>query len=147
MLTIVSLVGVVLSVGLWGVSYFRVHYVANWRGPTSIYLNLEEGCVKVGRVGSGIGGAPATAPPDWIIAGFQSFDTNWSPRFGRPGQNLWGLLVPFWIPAVLFSTFVFIFYAPLHRRRKRRNLGLCEACGYSLQGLTEPRCPECNTAF
>lgn len=25
--------------------------------------------------------------------------------------------------------------------------GLCKRCGYKLKGLTEPRCPECGTAF
>ena len=37
-----------------------------------------------------------------------------------------------------------------HGRAKRNRLrglryGLCVNCGYSLHGLTEPRCPECNT--
>ena len=25
--------------------------------------------------------------------------------------------------------------------------GRCARCGYDLQGLTEPRCPECGTPF
>jgi|GEM_PF-2464712 len=25
--------------------------------------------------------------------------------------------------------------------------GTCESCGYVLYGLTQPRCPECGTAF
>ncbi len=29
-----------------------------------------------------------------------------------------------------------------HRRRNE-----CVQCGYSLRGLTEPRCPECGMAF
>ncbi len=33
------------------------------------------------------------------------------------------------------------------RIRRRRRRGRCCRCNYSLQGLTEPRCPECGTAF
>lgn len=32
-------------------------------------------------------------------------------------------------------------------RRRRRRLGRCAVCGYSLRGLVEPRCPECGTVF
>jgi hypothetical protein len=32
-------------------------------------------------------------------------------------------------------------------RRRRRKRGSCVHCGYSLTGLTEPRCPECGTPF
>lgn len=32
-------------------------------------------------------------------------------------------------------------------RAVRRAEGRCERCGYSLQGLPEPRCPECDTPF
>ena len=33
------------------------------------------------------------------------------------------------------------------REYRRRDIGLCVNCGYNLEGLTEPRCPECNTPF
>lgn len=32
------------------------------------------------------------------------------------------------------------------RAARRRELGLCPACGYSLQGITSRHCPECGTA-
>ena len=33
------------------------------------------------------------------------------------------------------------------RRGRKKNLFLCQNCGYSLRGLTVARCPECGTAF
>ena len=32
-------------------------------------------------------------------------------------------------------------------RNRRQVAGRCRSCGYNLYGLTEPRCPECNTPF
>jgi len=31
--------------------------------------------------------------------------------------------------------------------RKELGIETCHKCGYLLTGLTEPRCPECGTAF
>ena len=33
------------------------------------------------------------------------------------------------------------------RRRVGRVPGYCQACGYDLRGLSQPRCPECGTPF
>lgn len=62
--------------------------------------------------------------------------------------------IPFW---QLFSLFfgaalypALVCRRPARRfrtRRQRLRENLCLKCGYSLQGLPEPRCPECNTAF
>ncbi len=59
----------------------------------------------------------------------------------------WRLGVPFWISTLFFAAVSWYFYAPLYRSRKRAMLGLCVKCGYDLRGLTEARCPECNTSF
>jgi hypothetical protein len=32
-------------------------------------------------------------------------------------------------------------------RRRMHTPGICDACGYTLIGLSEPRCPECGTPF
>ena len=33
------------------------------------------------------------------------------------------------------------------RSKRVRSYRVCWKCGYNLTGLTEPRCPECGTAF
>ena len=48
-LTIVSLIGLVLSVGLWGAAYFNVWITSN-RGYA---INLREGCFKLLRTSDG----------------------------------------------------------------------------------------------
>lgn len=68
--------------------------------------------------------------------------------------------IPFWsmaAPGVIIETAGVVAALEWIRfRRSRRYLReqlqvrgvpICIACGYDLRGLTEPRCPECGTAF
>ncbi len=47
-------------------------------------------------------------------------------------------------PLLLLSCIEFVRW---RRRRRRVGHGLCLVCGYDLQGLPEPRCPECGRKF
>jgi len=59
-----------------------------------------------------------------------------------------GIGAPFWFWFTLVTLpLIFSFIRGPLRRRKRRRLGQCLYCGYSLYGLTDPRCPECATQF
>ncbi len=51
--------------------------------------------------------------------------------------------------SLLLSPFAaMIFFAGRRRLRERRQIaGHCDACGYSLKGLTSERCPECGEAI
>jgi hypothetical protein len=54
--------------------------------------------------------------------------------------------VSLWYPILLFSAgCIWATHGHL-KRRKRLRYNLCIQCGYSLEGLTEPRCPECSAA-
>ncbi len=59
-----------------------------------------------------------------------------------------GVGVQWWalFPLLMILPIIAYIRGPMRRRRRRR-LGLCIACGYSLVGLTEPRCPECGRGF
>ena len=53
------------------------------------------------------------------------------------------LAVPLWVLLAGIPLMVRLRHSLLVR--KRRKAGQCVHCGYSLTGLTEPRCPECGT--
>ena len=56
--------------------------------------------------------------------------------------------VPLWpLPVGFLALLSYTSVVSVYRIRRRRKLGLCLSCGYSLHGLTEPRCPECGTPF
>jgi len=165
-LTILSLIGLLLSIALWGVSYLDLVYsrrvarpVLGWAAatvspPFSVSpagVLLEEGQplyeysgyeLSHGGVGTWnyvgtIGKAPK---PGWRRT-LISRQTVWLPEFGA------GVVVPLWFPALVFTLALCScrpwFY---HRSHKRRRLGLCSKCGYDLRCSTD-RCPECGTGF
>ena len=166
-LTILSLVGLLLSLGLWGVSYLNLVYSRRTAppavgfpttvtfpppfsiSPTGVLLSegqplyeysgyfLAHGGLGTWSYLGKIGRAPK---PGWRRTTI-SRRTVWLPK------SAGGIVVPLWIPTVLFTLILWASSVPLHRRRKRKRLGLCVKCGYNLTGLTEPRCPECGQEF
>ena len=124
-LTILSLICLLLSVGLWGVSYWKpvMLDLASWFWD----IGLRDGYLEVG-VGMNI----LTFPTESGDADLRTYDHIYS--------------IPLWFPTLLFSAISFWLCVPLHRRRKRKKLGLCVKCGYDLRASKE-RCPECGTTM
>jgi len=61
-------------------------------------------------------------------------------------NHLRRICVPLWLPSCFFfSSFVFLLIRGPIRTMWRLRHNLCLRCGYSLDGLTEPRCPECGS--
>ena len=149
-LTIVSLVGLVLSLGLWAVSYRNIHWgiIPSWPSPDCEQTNNCTGVVGLSRgalVGWGSVDGDLEIDMQTYWSGFVGFQTLWAPHVGVNTRNqfkVWGFVVPLYIPLVA-SGFVFIWLIPGHRRRKRKKLGLCVGCGYDLRGSKE-RCSECG---
>ncbi len=156
-LTILSLLGLLLSAGLWGVSYLNLFYFGtqhnlNTSGGYILYdYRSNPTPVPLAEIGWSLGAFDSRT-----IYGNEQRRENQKTFLGQtilwPGfmfsKQMIAVAVPLWMPTFLFASLCFAFlYLPSHRRRKRRNLGLCVKCGYNLKGLTEPRCPECNTRF
>ena len=146
-LTILSLIGLLLSVGLWGVSKFQFtfEYCGHWLGL------IEGDIVWCDQTPAPIGswswswlGMEGSGTFFYTIAGAASNRIQ-----GRwwPSANSSYVCVPIYWLAMLFVILPVFDVLGLNSRRKRRKRGLCLNCGYNLKGLTEPRCPECNTPF
>ena len=149
-LTILSLIGLLLSVGLWGLSHWNLVHLNSKRTmmiaqggygfrklyPTrSLYIAMRK---------KPDGSIEPLARNRWHSNGFGAWQTRWLPEFSRSPLYIY---IPLWIPGVVFGL-TFLACRPLHfhRRRKRKKLGLCIECGYDLRASKE-RCPECGTEF
>ena len=156
-LTILSLIGLLLSVGLWGVSYLRISYV---KGPrwnhlshgalsfTHLYALVSFDPVRTIKFESKQ--EPRSVPGFWRCEGFRDFDTVWVPHFHIRRDADWGIVwlidIPLWMPFAVFAIRPALLGLVGHRRRKRKKLGLCLKCGYDLRASRE-RCPECGEEF
>ncbi len=141
-LTILSLIGLLLSVGLWGVSYFTLHFRTPVRGALLVGM-LHRGSIQLQCFGPSrhyYGGRHAEL---WF-EGFRGY-TAWKPHVSTAKDYL-VLIVPLWMPTLLFAALTWFTLLPAHRRRKRKKLGLCLQCGYDLRA-SKDRCPECGEAF
>ena len=146
-LTILSLIGLLLSVGLWGASYFAVTYTVQipakrWQCD----FRFVQGVVFYVLV-------PYGGTTGWQSNELGGIDTPWLPGYEYSkarSLGLWTWWLPLWIPTLLFAA-LFLCCRPyrfirFHRRRKRKKLGLCVKCGYDLRA-SKDRCPECGNEF
>lgn len=157
-LTFLSLVGLLLSVGLWGASYHGIEYGrkdlkgsdAHWE-----WFTLWNGSLTYWGTSSVMLGL--TPLPDISSEEMHAHEWHFKDDVLIRGlaRSAWQLhhfmkdlvIIPLGTASVAFAmpigaTWVICF----HRRRKRKKLGLCLKCGYDLRASIE-RCPECGTAF
>ena len=165
-LTILSLIGLVLSVGLCGVSYFQPYLVQRtcdielYHGHAVIYLKGKQYELL-------LAGENKNQVRDWFawtdfdhIRFFENGFLVWKGFYRRetlqrspdpfytkgPPGTYDVISLPLWIPIISFAVLPLHAVMILHRRRKRKKLGLCLGCGYDLRA-SKDRCPECGEAF
>ncbi|MCZ6655619.1 MAG: hypothetical protein O7D91_21635 [Planctomycetota bacterium] len=140
-LTIFSLIGLLLSMGLWVASYWNVA-VGIYR-PSSVAMVFA----FRGTVGTEFGRQTNRDPRVvWVVRGFNGLAT---PAIGQWFSHLHGftaIQAPLYVPTLVFGAASAFLVLPWYRRRKRRKLGLCPDCGYDLRG-SKDRCPECGSEF
>ena len=165
--TILSLIGLLLSVVLWGVSYLSINY-SSFDGQRVV--GIEDGAAyfslrakkNITIVNAGISNSAGVwmlwkdsgavgEHQSWRVNGLrydrmQSRKTTWWVFFLRSGSKISGGVVALWIPTAALLCLNAWLLHPYHRRRRRRKLGLCLKCGYDLRASKE-RCPECGTGI
>ncbi len=176
-LTILSLLGLLLSVGLWARSYC---WIDGLLIPTTRPGYFEAasilGVIRVGLVYDS--SKPPVKDVRYVAFDAQEYEEgirrmrtvfrnvntttgkfwrSWDPI--RPfrwdnstitwrgiGYRTKTISLPHWLFVLVFSIPLFVAGKRVHRRRKRKKLGLCIKCGYDLRGSME-RCPECGARF
>ncbi len=153
-----SLIGLVLSTGLWVASETQLGFLCRHHG----YLFAREDvCVTVwnGHI-TCIWGAHALWEMENLVA---AIDGRLPPSCRNCIGSAWpssacvdfcarlralgtwnSVRIPLWLPPVLFSMVPVYSCGLFLRRCKRKKRGLCLDCGYDLRASPR-RCPECGT--
>ena len=139
-LTILSLIGLLLSVSAWVMSYWGVERIVPSGAGT---VTFNRGCLTFGRWDIMLTPPVSIAQPVWVIHEFWGFRTNWLPRYSNTITG-WIVRLPLWIPSASFGCVLLLCWLPGRRQSKRAAQGLCAKCGYDLRA-SKDRCPECNT--
>ena len=156
-LTILSFIGLLLSVGLWGVSIVGMGFYEKFSSHLLSVSWVARGSLHVSTfaLANPQSYAPAVESRFFVILGGNfriapNKKTTWQllPVFWSPDLPLgqWSLSVPLYIGILLFGAYPLWMALPFHRRRKRMKLGLCLKCGYDLRA-SKDRCPECGAGF
>ena len=146
------LVGSVVGALLWCASYFNFDYItsSDEHGTAcGVIVGLHAGAITWFHSGKA-----ADVKVVYFVEtsglncnGYRGMKTYWMPKFRvSPSGAVYSFAIPLWMPIFLSATLLPWSFVSA-RRCKRRELGECLKCGYSLHGLTEPRCPECGTPF
>jgi hypothetical protein len=154
-LTILSLIGLLLSVGLWAVSPLTIgiiiapHGLFATGGLLSYTRSLEEFDAPTYEEGM------TRYRFSWFKLGDRCYVVSkkpprirmmwWLPNgsFALRAPNLAGIRMPLWMPAVLFGS-TLCFCRPLrhYRLRKRKKLGLCMNCEDDVAGASLLSCED-----
>jgi hypothetical protein len=144
--SVLSLIFCLATVGLWVRSYSRsdtlVLDVQDER-PREYVLTSDLGVLSFWR---GWGALEYVhGPYHWWYRDAENIGRDHS--FGYFVNSYSGdveVLVPHWLPTILFALApTYWLLGPRRRERRRRRLGLCLNCGYDLRA-TPGRCPECG---
>ena len=125
---------------MWIGSLF-IHVAYFWPGRM-LQLNLGKGAFSVAQhpdfalLGSG---------EKWLFLRSNSISQSWGMRVHASGRYDWQVLLPLWIPVLVFGA---TSYALWRWGAGLRNKGACTKCGYDRAGLDAgATCPECGATL
>ncbi len=164
-LTILSLIGLFLSVSLWGVSFYGIRISRHSRTISDV-MSLGDGILSYVHNPAPVG--RERYPVSGLVGWQGGLDTKgstrnsrrsrwlpwyewyWYPRYpdprkaGQPAGYSVKIWLPLYLPVILFA--LWPAWILLHHRHRSRRLGLCVKCGYDLRA-SKDRCPECGNEF
>ena len=125
--SILILTGLMISLGLWLVTYT----VVGWSNGR-IIISLPGGAIRCVAFPDN-GAIPEQG--EWWWSGFKGFRTTFMPIYDRNSAGTMGLVLPMWMPIVLFAMALWICRRIVYwRRRRRKRFGQCLNCSYDLTG-------------
>ncbi len=149
-LAVVALITLPVSVTFWRKSHKKPE-MYRWDVAADKSLRVF---LRNGTCGFRLLSMPDPSPLESAFRGPLAYDP--SPKNRRfvlsstrsgPYRITW-FVFPFWLPTLALTSLgaIPVIRGPV-RRSWRRSRGLCEECGYNLQGNRSGRCSECGTRF
>ena len=147
-LTMICVSAFALNTLLWIASYWNI-WIFIGRTTHGTDIGLARGCLFVHYLVYS-GGGPRPVIDSCDAGGFNGLQTVWAPPMvyggNLPGSTEIDAYVPVNLFAVVLMPITIYLLLPIHRRRKRKKLGLCTKCAYDLRG-SKDICPECGQEF
>ena len=155
-LTVVSLLLLLATVGLWVDNAFYVSYMSFDRSGNSVYLGSSYSELFFGLRSNNLHTKPGfqfyrykyvATETEPIISGWRysywGFSLHWRVSYyGTDTEYVLG--VPHWFLTLLFAIGPGVWFIKWRKRRRLAMAGKCPACGYDLTGNESGVCPECG---
>ena len=105
-----ALLAMILTLCMWGLSYFRAgyfgkHHIVTLRAGGLDYGHFQSATTDLADEGR------------WYLSHFQGFTTLWTTHYIGPQRiGWWSVFIPLWMPTVFFALILGLSFLPFRRR-------------------------------